>query len=364
MHYKTKKTPSGWAVYAYLKGKSRFVKETDWPEGLKRSLTRTEADTILKSYNTAQKLKDREASRLGAKDRLRSEAERNCAWLPDDVVRSFEAIYMVGAEESKDNGKRLSMWKLVKKLIIDVNLDPTYWPLQPNPLYNWWKGHPATMDYIKRAMRLLNSYGHLFCQARGTSYSLIPKMPEQIRVEILDAFEELDREKKSLPLLVEQGIELKSKIKESYYNWVCIAWAFGLRPEEVDLLHVQVDPKGRQNWWWEGDVLVIDQPKLRKVRKRERYKRIPIFNEYQKDAVELIKRGDFQRPSWRTVREKFPKGVTLYGCRHGFTRFMEQLRQPMAKVSKWLGHRSIKTTEQYYRDHGLLARPEEDDEAA
>lgn len=355
MHFKLKKFKDRWSLYFYDQGKLSYVREKNWPIGLAKSLSFEQAGGVVKSLNAHERIRKEELTKLKITQRILTDQEKRCAWLPDDVVSHFDRIYLKPRESKPGFDKLLGQWKLVKAIILDINLDPQDWALEPLPFYDWWKGHPTSLDYMTRVMRLLNRYGYIYARKRGGSFLPVSPPTHQQRTELVDNF---NGSKKSLPVLEDHLPDFKQKLSPEHYNWVYIAFAFGLRPEEVDLLKCPIIDSWK-NWWFESEVLVIYQPKLTRVLKRDRYKRIPIFTEYQKLAKAFIESGMFERPSVRRVRATFPEGVSLYGARHGFTRYMEKIGQPMNKIQKWLGHRSIKTTEQYYRDHGLLATPEE-----
>jgi hypothetical protein len=242
-------------------------------------------------------------------------------------------------------------------MIAETKIEPADWILSPDAVYSYFIEHPCSADYLKRVLKLANRYGHLYCRKRGLPFSeLKPPLGEQ-RVAIQEAFELLPfADKKSLPLELGHLYSLRHTLRADHHNWLTIAFWFGLRPEEVDLLHHPVGKDGWRNWWIEpGAVLVMWQPKLRRTRKHERYKRIDAFLPEQQAALKLILEQNFKRPARSAVR-RFPEGVTLYGARHGFTRYMDLLGQPMEKISKWLGHRSVATTERYYRDHSIVAK--------
>jgi hypothetical protein len=361
VHYKVKKLSygKGWALYVWHEGKEKFVREGDWPPGLKPNYDLAEARDTVKSLNARWKEVQKETSAATIRGKLRAAAQKQCAWLPADVVSHFERLFIEPRRARPGFAKIESMWVLVQKLILEVNLDPQDWALEPSPFYEWWTRNPHSLDYVRRCLKMLSQYGHLFARKRGTPFSPVAPPPEPWRTQIADAFAEVG-EKKSAPLLEADFLSLRSKLLPEQYAWVSVAWAFGLRPEEVDIVAgPKKDNAGRVLWDLEaGDVLLVYQPKLIRTPRRERYKRIPTFTEYQRKALAGMK--GMQRPSLKTVNRAFPEGVTLYGCRHGFTRYMEEIGQPIDKVSKWLGHRSRATTERYYRDHGLLARPEDE----
>ena len=357
MSFRVKKRTgqAGWSLYAHIGGgKYRYVPQEAYPYGLKQEMDLIAAREFIASINSRERIKQEEVRRVASLHRKRKAEEVACAWLPEDVVSYFEGIHIISRKESKSYGKIVGMWERVKKIIMTVNFDPRVWSRTSHIFHNYWKKDPHSADYIRRVMRLLNAYGFCYGELRNIPFTPVKMPTEEIIVEVEELW---NSSRKSEPLLLSHLPKLRDKLPIAQYNWVKIAFAFGLRPEECDLLY-SPQSEERLSWWIEGEVLVIDQPKLRRVRKPERYKRIPAWTDLQKECLEVIKSGVVRRPSRKRVELYFPEGVTLYGCRHGFTRLMEELGQPMEKVSKWLGHRSITTTEKYYRDHGLLAKPD------
>lgn len=353
MHFKIGKRhgQTGWVCYRYEAKKRHYVPQSAWPFGLSSSQTIDEARAVIRSLNAAHRIKEQEARKARIHEELQSDEEKHCAWLPQDVVKHFLKLNVEPFSKKPSYAKFVSSWKLAKKAIIDVNIDPGDWPDAPTLFYDWWLEHPRSADYVRRVFRLINKYGRRYCRMRGLPFEPMPLPPEAVMEDIAQRFE---GGRISEPLLPEHLPLLKNKLSVPEYHWVYVCFAFGLRPGECDLLKAP-QPEMRKNWWVEdgGKTLVIDQPKLRKIRLAKRYKRIPVINSFQDTAMGFLEK-EMKRPSLRKVQTHFPSKVTLYGCRHGFTRLLDQQGHDIKKISKWLGHRSLATTEKYYRDHGLL----------
>lgn len=337
----------------------RYIPQNQWPAGLQPDLPIEQAREIVQSLNNSQRITEEEAKRRAALSRVTLHETKGSAWLPEDIVAHFERLFLQPRINTKGFAKLKSTWKLVQKLILELNLDPSDWALEPFPIYEWFRRNPHSLDYSKRILRMLNAYGYVYCRKRGTSFLPVSAIPEQVRADMEDAF---GNRKRSGYLLPEHLKDLRKKLAPKEFAWVLVAFAFGLRPEETD----QLRQPDSSTWAIEkeGKVLAVYQPKLRRVTRDRRWKRIPVVTHLQKQAIQLLRDPHLARPGRRRVERAFPEGVSLYGCRHGFCRHMEELGYSMDKISKWLGHRSIKTTEKYYRDHGLLAEADEEGEAA
>lgn len=339
-HFKVKKRPAGWAVYKYENGSERYVPKGAWPAGVQADMSLEQARSVVKSLTASAHIVAQEARRTRIIARVRGEAERKCAWLPEDVVAHFERIHLAPKASRPGYQKLVSMWKLTRKLIVEVNMSPEDWPDEPLPLYDWFVSNPRGTDYVRRVFRLLNKYGRMFCRKRGLAFEPAALPPDETMREVEAKF---TGEKKSLPLLPEHLKGLKQTLTEEEFRWINLTFHFGLRPEETCLAKA------------EKDSLVVDQPKLRKIKPAQRLKHIPALTAGQKEALRELKKGlPMKRPSRKRVEGQFPEGITLYGCRHGFTHQMQKLGYSLEQISAWLGHRSLATTQRYYQDHNVL----------
>jgi len=184
---------------------------------------------------------------------------------------------------------------------------------------------------------------------------------DQLRVELRDrkkraVIEANAREgRNSEPLEADLFRALQKTVPTEKYNWLWIAFWFGMRPQEVDILKTRVWRDGMPTWWLEDDetTLVVYQPKLQMVKPKGRYRRIPLRFPEQTNALAMIKLGNFERPSIREAAKWLPNRVSLYGCRHGFACYMDMSGIDIYAISRWLGHQSVKTTERYYVRLGM-----------
>lgn len=362
MHFKVKKRKEGgWSLRLWKDGKEQYVPQASWPGGLKPEMTVDEARVVVGSLNSSWRIMKDEVAKAGAQTRVRSDKEKACAWLPEDVVGAFERLHI----ESKRSGnhktfvKLVSQWKLARQIILDVNLDPQDWSLEPFPFYKWWLSHPHTVDYARRTLSLINKYGVVYSRKRGQMFSPIPPLRSPWDVQLTEAALDARLHTKLPPLPEKALLALKTKLPLEEYNWLYVAWSFGLRPREVDqLTGPQLSPRGDTLWAIEEEWLVVHQDKLKDkvLLWNDRIKRIHAFTKHQKRALELIAGQALKRPTERRIRGVTGGGYNLYSCRHGFVQHMELIGQDIRQISRWLGHRHLATTEKYYKDHSIVVR--------
>lgn len=352
-----KKGKAGWILKRYEAGKWRYVNRNAFPVGLDHSWTLERARDFVKSLTA----RDQELKRQRVLERGRTFKRLKHGLLPADVVEHFERLILLA---KPDPTKKIAgMWMQVQRLVVGVALDPSDWALEPTQVHKWVASQGWSKDYAKRVIKMASKYGHLYCRLRGAPFSPIPKLPSGFLNTMEDAFERAGKDKTSLPLQLEQLSEVTKRCPGPEAEWVRVSFWFGLRPEEMDLLNGPNVVGGELMWQVANDVLTIYQPKLEgKTRAHNRYKHIPAWRPEQLALINKLGNQGYvlKRPTRWRVRKCFPKGVTLWGPRKGFTSLMDRLGQPIDKISRWLGHRSVSTTERWYRDMGLVhhATPE------
>lgn len=368
MGYRVQRIPDGKAwrllmeTYPDGRTKTQHIKIENWPPGFKKELTFDQARALAKEYNSKCRILKQQIRIHAIEERLDQEDLIECAYLPQELVAEFENKVLVN-KFGEDNYKRKSCaWRAAKRIIRDIKMDPSDWFLQPEPIYRYFKKNAFSVDYCLRILKMMNLWGHVYCRKNGTAWTKIDPPAGEFRRAIEDAFfDEKPSGFKSDILRPEDLTDLKQRMLEHHYHWTFISFWFGLRPEEVDLLH---NPsKEREAKWFvdeseKGRALIVYQPKLRKIRKRDRYKKIPILYKDQELALKMIREGNFKRPSLMTVKRHYPEGATLYAGRHGFASHMEKQGHDIHVVSRWLGHQKLETTERYYRDRQIVHFPD------
>ncbi|MBI3295429.1 MAG: site-specific integrase [Deltaproteobacteria bacterium] len=152
----------------------------------------------------------------------------------------------------------------------------------------------------------------------------------------------------SEPLTVELLQGAKDELRKDHYNWLFISVWFGLRPLEIDEL------QDKDTWTIrkEGNIQVftVYQSKLTSISRDKRWKLIPILFPEEEEAMRIIKSGEFSRPLVKTLETKVGEGITCYGGRKNFTDLMLDKGYSLESISAWMGHSSIETTWQKYKN--------------
>lgn len=354
MTYKVKKRSGqkGWSLRLYEKGIERYVEQKHWPEGVRVDWTLEEARAYIRTLNSSNKLSGEEVRRLRALERHTTRMKIIHDLLPQDVVLQFERNNILFLnEEDPTRKKREYVWYDAQTLIANLGIHPSDWYVSPDSIYQYMTNKKWSWDYCKRVASAMSKYGMIYCRKYNKPFFPLQLNDQKKRVQIEIAFGDGEE---SEPFEISQLAELQKHLKVESFNWLWIAFWFGLRPYEVDMLH-SISSQGMSSWWIEDDgtTIVVYQPKLTKVKPKKRYKRIPLLYSEQFNALEIIHAGRFKRPTRSEQRRYFPNGVSLYGCRHGFACLMDKFNTNVQIISRWLGHQSITTTERYYLRLGL-----------
>ncbi len=149
----------------------------------------------------------------------------------------------------------------------------------------------------------------------------------------------------SEPLSFEMLVAKKDKLRPEHYNWLYVSCAFGLRPSETDNLKGEYPCRFEEK---KGVTrLLIFQSKLKG--EDDPWKKIPILIPEQKRAKILIEAGAaIKRPSNKILQSVFGPGFTGYCARNNFIPMMFELGKTMQEVARWLGHRSLQRTYEYF----------------
>jgi integrase len=364
MGYRVQRIPDGKAwrllleTYPDGKTKTDHIKIEDWPPGFKKGLTLEQAKALAKEYNAKDRILRQQIRIHAIQNQLDAEEQVDCAYLPADLVEQFQNQVLVNKFGEENYRRKLCAWRAAKRIIREIKMDPSDWFLQPEPIYRYFKKHTFSVDYCLRILKMMNLWGHIYCRKFGTAWTKIDPPSGEFRRAIEDAFFDAKPSGfKSNILRAEDLSDLRQTMLEAHYNWTYLSFWFGLRPEEVDLLQGRA---GQDAHWFideseKGKALIVYQPKLRKLRKRDRYKRIPILYKEQELGPKIIKSREFKRPSLMTVKRHYPEGATLYAGRHGFaSHHMEKQGHHIHIASRWLGHQKLETTERYYRDRQII----------
>lgn len=308
----------------------------------------------------AQNKKDRKLERIARiQDRLKKEDLIETAYLP----RGVYSRYLVWLQRRRlwetIPSKTESHLRAMRKLIMDIDTDPSDWPEQPEQVYRWFLTRKLSLSYVDKVLPLLNDYGYFYCREFKRPFVPIPAPRGDIARRIDDANID-DREgfhAPSKPLRLEHLAKL-AVLGPERARWIRLSYYFGLRPSEVDKLIL-----ANKCTVWEAKrdaagtwVFHFYQKKLIKVERARRWKRIPCILKEQVELVqELLLGMPFARPYYYNISDTIGAGHTLYAGRKGFEPLMRAKGQTESNISRWLGHHDPKTTERHYRDSESVA---------
>jgi hypothetical protein len=358
-HYRRKDGSHSWRIIwettAGGERKQRHIPKEEWLMlGFSPSMSFEEARARAKQINSQAWLKRRERIRNEIQLRLQKEDHVESAYLPELFVQQFEKEVLFrrfarGDQKTMDRKKLGSHWRAVKRVIRDLNLDPSDWAEQPQTIYAQFQKLQASPSYTQKLVRMMNLWGYFISKRTNKAFLPLPSPRGYDLEQIADAFFEKDHnEKRSAPITPEKLESAKSQLIDSQYRWLYITVWLGLRPQEVDQL------KGDETWKTTNDgavqILWVYQPKLRAVPRERRWKLIPLLFPEQLVAFEFITSKNFDRPLPKTVRKWVNSSATCYGGRKGFTDLMLSKGQQLEDISAWLGHTTIERTWRSYKD--------------
>ncbi len=315
-------------------------------QGFRPEMTLDEARRHAKRLQTEAsiKLQQRRAARgaaiVAGYKKLRS------AFLTDADATEFEQRYL------KDHKIKVAHWNTMQKIIVGVALHPEEWFEQKKKLYAQFSELKCSPNYAKKLLRYLNLWGYFICKKQKRAWMKVPGMDGTW-------VNELERKRRSKgaskPLAPEALAAKKSEIQADHYRWLHASVWFGLRPREVDNLGTS-----NEELWYvsndgQFDVLSVFQEKLyeRGVRKEDCWKHLPAVFPEQEQIIQWLREClSFVRPKGaggRFMRNTFGPGFSHYAGRNNFSGMLRDRGFDLETRKHWLGHLSIKTTEQYDR---------------
>lgn len=329
--------------------------------GLKADMTFEEAQAVAKQYRTKTKLERNKAQT--ATKHQRNQKAIDSIYLPTNLTEGFihelEVMY-------KNNTERLETvlqhWTSAQKIIEKIQQTPDKFFENRFAIYSYFKTKAWSPDYMKRITKILNQWGGYYGRKTGKFFEEIPRISGSWKEAVLDAREEKDNVRLPAnplewPHLQNSETEFKNANLEEKWNWLFIAFHFGLRPSEVDSL------KNSKNYKIETDsnnkipVLRVYQSKLKMLAKDYRWKTIPIHSKRQRKAIELIRSGKFDRPLTKTINRIIGDGFDTYSPRKGFTDMMLNEGWQLEDISAFMGHSSIETTWRHYKNKATFKMP-------
>lgn len=320
-----------------------------------------ERATILNTQSQLESQKIAATARRVERDKL-----VDMAYLPKKMVSLFLDELELDYEDNPDRLETIMKhWNQAQILISAVELDPRDFFKDKKLIYAYYRKKAWSPDYCKRITGILNRWGS-FCSNKTDSYfKPIPKMSGTLIEKIQDIRDEKgDVRTEAKPLIWSDLKNKRAKFKLDGlmldWNWLFIGLWFGLRPEEIDSL------KNKKNLWKvendperKVDVLWVYQTKLTNIPKEKRWKPIPILFPEQKEALEIIKSGEFERPLNKTIQtsERLGPKIESYSPRKGFTDLMLDKGYSIEDISIFLGHENIATTWKHYKNKKKFKLP-------
>lgn len=252
----------------------------------------------------------------------------------------------------KKLAQALSVWKTTRLMIEQSGLrDVSEWGSNSFVFHNIAIQLKYSPSYYMRLRDYLNAFGRFVARSNKTYYEPVTAPPAHMREKLQERFDATGNTTKAKPLTAALLEKKRHLLRSDHYNFLFITLWFGLRPSELTAVaSVEVeDYKGIQ-------LLVIYQKKLVMLKKDARYKRIPLLQPEQVEALALLRSGNYKLPLMTTMKRVFGKGFGVYSGRQGFTPMMLKFGYPLEVVSRWLGHAKVNMTEEHYVDAADVQR--------
>ena len=339
-----------------------------YPEmGLTEQMSLSEARRAISEYNLIRKKDIRiTQSQIKALKRFEELKKYDKTLFPPQMVEEFVNRLMSASDGKPRFKKRLVRnFQIVQEMVVSLNLLPQDYEPNLDKIISYFKEETRkySVSYSKDIIWVLNRWGQFYSRQRRTFFEPIGKL----RTKTQNAISSVQKEKggvrkPSFPMTAELLKTLRSKINTDKleeiqkYNWIFIAFVFGLRPSECDSAIKEksiVEVNGITT-------LKIIQTKLTVVDEDEREKRIPVICEEQAEALDYIKKGQAKRPTPKWLAKYLKKSETskevfdLYCGRKGFIDFMLAKGQSLENISVWCGHKNIETSWRYYKDRNRI----------
>lgn len=312
------------------------------------SMTYDEAKERARTLSANDWDKYQEQRREANKSRLAVEAEEECELLPTVLCQRFEVDILLEQicwnEESAHYRQLLIYWRTAKRVIREIKLAPEEWQDRRTSIYAYFKRRQWSLSYTQKVIRVMNLWGRYYSKINRKFFEPVSKPSGEASVKIHEAFyEKRPQGLVSNPIAWGELQRAKISMERKKWNWLYLTLWFGLRPSELDKLVYKVEMHGSIK------LLAVYQHKLTRLPPEQRWKFIPILFQEQREGMKMIILSDFQKPSIPTIRKYVNAGATRRGGRKGFVALMwEAGRYPKALSFRWLGHKSVRTTDNHY----------------
>jgi hypothetical protein len=308
--------------------------------GLRPEMTLEDARAQIALYRAAKKIKDGEERKIRAShERVQRTEAQSIAWLPVDWVRHFEA------EILPQYKIKPVAWKLAKRIIGEQKTAPWEWQWNMGPLWKPLVERALSEDYAFRVWSALRLYGRYYSHksGQGKEFELLG-MPTTALNLLKRAFHNKTGNKYKPSVMEEKHLAtLKVHLREEHYNWMAIAFWFGLRPQEIKPVKWKILPDAKEptRFPW---ALHVQQGKLeaQAIDPLLQWKGIPALLPEQVALRGVIESGKFKRPSESLLNSiKVHLGESrfqLKSARRGFVPLMLRKGYSRKQANRWLGH--------------------------
>lgn len=352
-------TTSSWrfVIEEYSKGKIRSVypKKAQYARyGFNPDDSYEQALEKLKTIRARDKVEKTALRRSKIDRRLTEEDLKESAHLPRELYKRFTVWLSDRRLWGEIPSKSISHLRCMRRLILDLDIDPSEWPDHPEKIYRWFMKNRFSVSYLDKVLPILNEYGYFYCKEFRKPFLRIPFPRGDLIRKIEDAnLEERNGRQAASAPMTDGKLQKLSDLPEEQFRWLRFSFYFGLRPSELD----ELTPEKRGTVWdtykdskkkW---ILKIYQKKLTAVERQRRWKRIPaILPEQVKLIKELAEKSPLRRPVLKTVQVRIGAEYGLYAGRKGFEKLMRANGQKFQNISRWLGHSDLQRTERNYRE--------------
>ncbi len=324
--------------------------------GFVPSMSVDEARARAKQLNAQNRLdKQAQKAKLRALERAKADELLKSAHLPAELAREFETDYMrkrfaVGPNTAAKYKKAHTHWQYVKRIIVELNLDPRFWADEAHIFYEYVSRKKCSPAYVSKIPRVLNPWGFFMSRKLDRAFAPIPTPTGYHREMIRYAYLASKKKKMiSAPLTPAVLNKAQAKLIPSQLNWLYLSLWFGLRPKEIDSFctkgHFEIE-NGKSG----VPVIWVYQSKLTAVKQERRSKPIPCIFPEQLAGLETIQSGNFHRPLVKTIKKHISEDINLYGGRKGFSDLIRSKGQRLEDIASWMGHATIERTWRSHKD--------------
>jgi hypothetical protein len=291
----------------------------------------------------------------------------DAVYLPAHILTEFETVHIPSLSGSSSQELTLlKRWSTCKKVLVELKLPPKQYLVSKERFFKEFERRMFSADYSNKLIWLMNKWGEFYSIKTDSAFQKIPR-PRGNQLQIIKKAntKKVGRRKKSKPITWKTLKDSKSNWEIAglmdQWNWLAVALWFALRPLEVDSLTAdkRADRRESEDTCWmitasdqhDGIMeLRVQQTKLMGLAWEERWKRVPVYFQEQKDLVAIIESGKLKRPLVKTIRTYLKDEYDTYSPRKGATDNFLGLGVEFADASIFLGHHSVNQTWSAYKD--------------